>query len=182
MKRKNQLYFFLYQLWKYIFTKTIYQNILLYTCDSKLVWILLWNLLHSPCLPDFAPSDYYFQFEEACWKQTYMKVLDKTITYFEDLDKSYHKHGTEKLEHCWTVLKGGYVKNKKDFSLCAFFISALPNQTPLAPSFLMTHILKSVNTCTYFFCTYVHSVSKNYELLCNVTKEIFWCEARTRIW
>ena len=81
---------------------------------SKLGYKLL---LHPPYSPDLAPGDYWLfaDLEKMLQGKIFgsnEEVIAETEAYFEAKDKSFYKHGIEKLEKRWNdciALKGDYI-------------------------------------------------------------------------
>ena len=74
-------------------------------------------LHHPPYSPDLAPSDYWLfadlkkMLEEKIFGSN-EEVIAETEAYFEATDKSFYKHGIEKLEKRWNdciALEGDYI-------------------------------------------------------------------------
>ena len=74
-------------------------------------------LPHTPYSPDLAPSDYWLFADLKKILQGKIfgsneEVIAKTEAYFEARDKSFYKHGIQKLEKRWNdciALKGDYI-------------------------------------------------------------------------
>ena len=63
-------------------------------------------LLHPPCSPDLAPSDYWlFADIKGMFRGKKFgsseEVISETVTYFKAKDKSFYKKGIKLLEKCW---------------------------------------------------------------------------------
>ena len=80
-------------------------------------------LPHLPYSPDLAPSDYWLFDDLKKMLQgkrfgSNEEVITETEVYFEAKDKSFYKHGIEKLEKRWNdciALEGDYIVNKNEF-------------------------------------------------------------------
>ena len=74
-------------------------------------------LPHPPYSPDVAPSDYWLFADLKKIPQgrrfgSNEEVIAETKAYFEAKDKSFYKHGIEKLEKRWNdyiALEGNYI-------------------------------------------------------------------------
>ena len=75
-------------------------------------------LVHPPCSPDVAPSDFYLfpklklflAGQRFSWNQEAIAAVEG---YFADLTKNHYRDGIMALEHCWNKcvsIKGDYVE------------------------------------------------------------------------
>ena len=72
-------------------------------------------LPHPPYSPDLAPSDHQSDLKKMLQGKRFgsnEEVIAETEAYFEAEDKSFYKHGIEKLEKRWNdciALEGDYI-------------------------------------------------------------------------
>jgi len=67
---------------------------------------LCYKIPHFPYSSDLASSDYLFPYEK--WFAgkkfgTNYEMIDKTNTYFAELNKSHYMDGIKKIENCWML-------------------------------------------------------------------------------